>query len=479
LGRDRGTRARADRLAARGARDRSPSRGGGSTPPSARQIAARVLLRVDQDGAFAAAALDAELGRYPQLQVRERALATELVYGCLRLRAALLDRLQRCASRGIDESDRLVTAHLLVAAYQLLVLERVPQFATVNAAVELVIRERGRRVGGFVNAVLRRLSSSGERLDWSDAVLESTPAWLRDRLERAVGADEAHALLGLSAAQSETEAAPRPEPPAMAVRVIPDRPLPEWLRDSPTGRVLKDTRLLRRLGDPRHREGWAEGAFVVQEDGAQVVALALGARPGERVLDACAGRGQKSSLLARELSASGVLWSVDLYAGKLRALEEEFGRLGLPAPQTAAVDWTAGVGPVPGGFDRVLVDAPCSGVGTLRRRPDLVSRLGFEDPERLGELAARIARQAATRLRSGGRLVFAVCSVLPEECERVVAALDDVLQPVPFDAPALTNLDPSCPDRPPAVEPGATSFRLLPLRHGTDGYFVASFVRRH
>jgi 16S rRNA (cytosine967-C5)-methyltransferase len=479
LGRDRRTRARADRLAARRGRNRSPSGGSGAAPPSARQIAARVLVRVEQDAAYAAAALDAELGRHPQLQSRDRALATELVYGCLRSRVALLDRLRRYASRGIDESDRLVTAHLVVAAYQLLVLERVPQFATVSSAVELVTRERGRRVGGFVNAVLRRLSSSGERLEWRAAVLESTPAWLRERLERAVGADEANALLGLGGARFETEAAPRPEPPAVAVRVIPDKPLPDWLRDAPRGRVLKEAKLLRRLGNPRHREGWARGAFVVQEEGAQVVAVALGARSGEQVLDACAGRGQKSSLLAGQVSTSGVLWSADLYAGKLRALGEEFERLGLPAPQTAAVDWTMGVGTVPGGFDRVLVDAPCSGVGTLRRRPDLVSRLDPGDPERLGELAARITRRAATRLRSGGRLVFAVCSVLPEECEHVVAALDDVLQPVPFDAPALTNPDPSCPDRQPAVDPGATSFRLLPLRHGTDGYFVASLIRRH
>ena len=447
-------------------------------PPSARQIAARVLVRVDQDAAYAVAALDAELGRYPQLDIRERALATELVYGCLRSRVVLLDRLRRHASRGIDESDRLVTAHLLVAAYQLLVLERVPEFAIVSSAVELVARERGRRVGGFVNAVLRRLAGSGERLEWSAAVWESTPAWLRDRLEQAVGSPEAHALLGSCPAQAEMGSAPRPEPPAVGVRVVPDRPLPDWLRDAPSGQVLKDARLLRRLGNPRQREGWAEGAFVVQEEGAQVVALALGARPGERVLDACAGRGQKSSLLAWQVGTSGALWSVDLYSAKLRALREEFGRLGLPAPETAEVDWTIGVGPVPDGFDRVLVDAPCSGVGTLRRRPDLVSRLGPEDPERLGGLAAQIARQAATRLRSGGRLVFAVCSVLPEECERVAEALADVLQPAPFDAPALTAPDPSCPNRQPAVEPGATSFRLLPLRHGTDGYFVASFVKR-
>ena len=479
MGRDRRTRARADRLAARGTRGRSPSAGGGAAPPSARQLAARVLVRVDQDGAYAAAALDAEFGRYPQLQSRDRALATELVYGCLRSRGALLSRLRRYASRGIGEDDRLLTAHLLVAAYQLLVLERVPHFATVNSAVELVSRERGRRVGGFVNAVLRRLASSGERLDWADAVLESTPTWLRDRLEAAVGSDEAHALLGLCRASAEPGGGSRQDPPAVAVRVIPDRALPDWMRDAPPGRVVADARLLRRLGNPRQREGWAEGAFVVQEEGAQAVAHALGARPGERVLDACAGRGQKSSLLAQQLGRGGTLWSADLYASKLRSLEEEFERLRLSAPQTAAVDWTTGVGPVPGGFDRVLVDAPCSGVGTLRRRPDLVGRLGPEDPQRLGELAAQITRQAASRLRSGGRLVFAVCSVLPEECEHIVSALDDILQPVPFDAPTLVRPPPGCPDCESAVQPGATSFRLLPRRHGTDGYFVASFIVRH
>jgi len=134
----------------------------------------------------------------------------------------------------------------------------------------------------------------------------------------------------------------------------------------------------------------------------------------------------------------------------------------------AAVDWTVGAGPVPEGFDRALVDAPCTGVGTLRRRPEIARRLTPEDPARLAELQTRIVRSVAARVRPGGRVVYAVCSVLPEECESIVERVLDVLEPAAFDAPELA-----------ALELGEkTNFRLLPLRHGTDGYFAASFVRR-
>ena len=116
----------------------------------------------------------------------------------------------------------------------------------------------------------------------------------------------------------------------------------------------------------------------------------------------------------------------------------------------------------------MLVDAPCTGVGTLRRRPEIAGRLTEADPPRLGELATRILRGAATRARPGGRVVFAVCSVLPEEAEAVVERVADLLEPAPFDAPEVEKL----------ATQSATAFRLLPLEHGTDGYFVASFVRR-
>jgi 16S rRNA (cytosine967-C5)-methyltransferase len=133
-----------------------------------------------------------------------------------------------------------------------------------------------------------------------------------------------------------------------------------------------------------------------------------------------------------------------------------------------AVDLTRGLGDLPRDFDRVLVDAPCTGTGTLRRRPEIAARLSPSDPARLSEVQKAITRQAAACLRPGGRLVYAVCSVLEEECEAVVESLKDILRPEPFDAPELEAL----------FGTGATSGRLLPLAHRTEGYFVASLALR-
>ncbi|MFZ5891585.1 MAG: RsmB/NOP family class I SAM-dependent RNA methyltransferase [Myxococcota bacterium] len=423
--------------------------------PSARSVAARVLGRVFVDEAFAAAALDAELSRAAQLDARERGLATELVYGVLRTQPALEARLARHAPKGIK--DRETRLHLLVAAYQLLLLDRVPAFAAVDAAVTLVRKRRGDRVAAFANAVLRKLAASEERLRLDAALRESAPAWLWQGLVEAVGEDEALALLGGGDIA-----------PAIGIRLVSGRELPAWASDANPGRVSSRTRRLERFGDPKALAGYSDGSFVVQEEGAQLVGALLGARPGERVLDACAGRGQKSSLLAELVGERGQVFASDLHPAKLEALKSEFQRLRLPEPSVAAVDWSIGVGNVPDGFDRVLVDAPCTGTGTLRHRPEIARRLAPEDPARLGALAESILRSASTRVRAGGRVVFAVCSVLTAEGEAVVERVRDVLEPVPFDAEEARVLAPE----------GASHLRLLPRAHGTDGYFVASFTRR-
>ena len=304
--------------------------------------------------------------------------------------------------------------------------------------------------------MLRKLAADGKRLERESAAWESAPAWLRERLERDVGADEARALIAGEGV------------PSVTVRTRLDHaeptPSPEWER----GKASPLARWLVAGGDPRRRPELAGERLVIQEEGAQVVALALGVQKNERVLDACAGRGQKTSLFAEALAGGGELWATDVHPQKLRALERELDRLGLPAAHTAAVDFSVGCGAVPEGFDRVLVDAPCSGTGTLRRRPEILGRLGPDDPARLSRLAEKILRNAAGRARPGGRVVFAVCSVLREEAEDVVVRVGDVLEPATFDAPALAEI----------AGRGTTSFRLLPLRHGTDGYFVASFTRR-
>jgi 16S rRNA (cytosine967-C5)-methyltransferase len=407
--------------------------------------------RVLSDGAYVAAALDAELRRHPQLDARERGLATELAYGTMRTEPALKARLLVHAPRGL--TDERVLSQLLIAAYQILLLERVPAFAAVDAAVSGVKRERGPRVAGFANAVLRKLAKTGEKLTQEQALREAVPGWLMSDLVSSVGELEAAALV---AGEGVT-----------GLRRRLGRAEPDWLEALPAGRVSPVSRLVRGEGDPRTRPGYAEGAFTVQEEGAQAVGLALGVRAGDRVLDACAGRGQKSTLIAERIG-HGQLVAADLYPEKLEALGAELLRLGLASVETRAVDWVVGHGGLADDFDRVLVDAPCTGTGTLRRRPEILRRLKPEDPARLGALSEQILRSAASRGKRGGRLLFAVCSVLSQECEAVVARVADVLEPLDFDAPEL----------PSELWTGKSALRLLPGEHGTDGYFVASFRRR-
>ena len=174
-------------------------------------------------------------------------------------------------------------------------------------------------------------------------------------------------------------------------------------------------------GDPRTLPGYAEGWFTVQEEGAQLVGLLGGARPGERVADACAGHGNKTTLIASAVGDSGSVTAIDIDQGKLDRIAPELGRLGLPVGRvvTAPIDLTVGTFRLEPLFDLVLVDAPCTGLGTIHRRPDLLLRVLPGDGKRLGLVQQAILKRAAALVRPGGRLLYAVCSPLPEEAARV------------------------------------------------------------
>jgi 16S rRNA (cytosine967-C5)-methyltransferase len=431
---------------------------------SARTLAARVVHRVLDQGAFVSETLDAELSKVALDDARDRAFATELSYGAVRLSRPLGERLDALSPRGAARSDPLARAHLLVAAHQLLALDRVPAFAAINEAVEALRELRGARVAGFANAILRRLSRE-PRLVLPDALSAAAPPWLWAALSDSVGRESALALLGA------TEAAARR---GLCVRLTSRAAeVPAWLAGAEPGRWAPRTYWLPPAGDLRQRPGYAEGHFVVQEEGAQWTALALGVRAGERVLDACAGHGQKASLLAERLGERGRLSVNDIGPRKLELLRREFERLGLERPECFSLDLTISAGDLPAGFDRILVDAPCTGTGTLRRRPEIALRLGENDASRLAEQSFRIIRNLAPLLRPGGRLCFVVCSVLRAECEavseRILAELGALLEPAPFDAPEALAI---------VGEGGAWQYRLLPQVHGTDAYYIASFSRR-
>ena len=432
-----------------------------------REVAARVLVRVEKEHAFAAAALEAELVRAADLEARDRALATELVYGTLRVSPWLEAQIAPHAPRGTAKLDAFVRACLTLAAYQLYFM-RVPAFAAVNEAVGAIREVRGPRVGAFANAVLRKLAAqaaearageSAETRLLGDATVDSTPAWLREALERSLGPEGARSFLLCSV-----------DAPAVALRVegaierAAERDAwVERLRAAAPDAAIEPGHasplaiLVRGAGKPQKLPGYADGAWSVQEEGSQVAALSLGARPGETVLDACAGRGNKTALLARAVGSTGAVDACDASPAKLERLGEELARVGLRARATYAVDWSVGSGEVEGTYDRVLVDAPCSGVGTLRRRPEIALRRKAEDLGALALVQGAIARRAAAHVRPGGTLAYVVCSVLREEGEAVIDALREAL-------PDFEALEPS--------------FRLLPQVHGTDGYFVAKLVRR-
>ena len=197
--------------------------------------------------------------------------------------------------------------------------------------------------------------------------------------------------------------------------------------------------------------------------------MMVGAREGETVLDACAGRGGKAFLLGEQVGEQGAIDAADVHPKKLNRLRNT--PWAHHVRDTFPVDWSRGTGDATGPYDRVLVDAPCSGTGTLRRRPEIMQRLAPEDVARLAELQVAIIRRAATLVADGGRLFYAVCSVLRQEAEDVVeasTATDGIaIEPAPFDGDFARSL-----------AGDASAMRLLPEPHGCDGYFMASFLVR-
>lgn len=423
-------------------------------PANARSLAASVVERVLADGAYLSRTLHAELSRHPGLDPRERALAAELSYGSVRCYGYLLERLEAGASRKLKRNDSFVLARLLVAAYQILLLSRVPDFAAVDSAVREVKRRRGPRVAGFCNALLRNLARQTEPVEREDAVWSSAPEWLRQMLTDELGEAPARGLLGAGS-----------HAPTNTLRLQPGAELPKRFIGATPCRWAPNAYEL--PAGPLPGVDQEPGVVGVQEQGAQLIGWALGVRPGERVLDACAGRGGKTTLFIEQMQGRGELWATDAFPEKLAQLEEQCRRLGYEVPRVRAVDWTKGPADVPDGFDRVLVDAPCTGSGTLRRRPEIMLRLRADDPARLGQLQENVLRSVTSRLKVGGRLVYAVCSVLRNETEDVLTRVADILAPTPFDADLPAGL----------VAPGQSTLLLTPLEHGTDGYFVASLTR--
>ncbi len=437
-------------------------------PATARRVATRVLFRVANEGAWAAPALDAEIAR-ARLDRRDAALATEIVYGALRV----LPRLDAILDAHLSKPkkvDPYLRAALRAGAYQLVHLSRVPPHAVVSDAVALVKAERGARLGGVANAVLRKVAAARPAEPEPPRRIE-VPPWIEQSFVRSLGKERADLFLcarelppplGLRAVgirASELEADIRAQRPEAEVGTSDCAPNAVWARGA---------------GDPRALERFASGNIVVQELGSQLVAALVGAREGERVADVCAGHGNKTLVLAERVGASGEIVAVDLYEEKLERLEEERARLGLSvAIETLAVDLSVGTGGLSPRFDRVLIDAPCTGLGTLHRRPELALRLSAGDPARLAALQLSLLASAASLVRPDGLLVYAVCSPSEEEGIRVVETIEARLPEL--ERVSVLPGDPLTADADGIVRIGPWSTSSA----APDAYQVARWICRH
>jgi 16S rRNA (cytosine967-C5)-methyltransferase len=394
---------------------------------NARDLARRVLQRVDE-GAYATLALAGELGRARALSPADRGLGTELVYGVLKRRRRLDWALAAYAPRGLDALDGRVRDALRVGAYQILFL-RVPAHAAVDDAVNAIKRARGQGLANFANALLRRLAREGEPPPPSSslerlAVVESAPDWLaRDALAR-FGDEQARAYLSslnapaplwlrantLRTTRQEALralAAERPE-----ATLTPSQRVPEALRADGAG-------------DPAALRVFADGLVTPQDLAAQAVARLCDPQPGERLLDACAGVGGKSTHLAALAGDRAPIDSADVSARKLDLGADLARRLGVTSMRAIACDLTDGHAPLAASYDRVLLDAPCSGLGVLRRHPEAKWRRQPDDARALAALQARLIDALVPRVRPGGVFVYSVCTYTddegPEQLRRLLA----------------------------------------------------------
>lgn len=394
------------------------SRPGGMT---SRDVARRVLDRVAMGGAWATPALDGVLAR-SGLDDRDRRLAAELVYGVLRNRARI-DRALAVHANLARTPPRVVTV-LRVAAYQMLFLDRVPSYAAVDDAVSAARGVGSSGLGGFANAVLRNLAAAREPALPEDPrarieIEHSLPGWIADELDAA-----APGRLGELAA-----ALAQPAPlvaRANRLRTTRDALIAELTAAGVTARPLASAPMaiaLEGLGDPSRSESFRAGRWTVQDTGAQQVGLLAAPRPGQRILDACAGVGGKSTHLAELSGDAAPIDAADQLPTKLALAADTARRLGIASIRPVVCDLLDPEAPLAAAYDLIVLDAPCSGLGVLRRHPDAKWRLRPADVPRLAELQRRLLGAVVARLAPGGALVYSVCTFTRAEGPDQVAAL--------------------------------------------------------
>jgi 16S rRNA (cytosine967-C5)-methyltransferase len=473
----------------------------------ARRIAFDILRRVESEGAFASDLLHTDLTA--GIKRQDAALATELTLGVLRWRRLLDFLLDTRLKRPMARLDLEVALALRIGLYQLRFLDRVPARAAIHESVELVRAVKKASAAPLVNAVLNRVRSAAK-----DNVLAARPAnappdpdligiayshptWLVQRWLAAYGEADALALLQVDNRPANLSCALHLSD--QRVKIIEELET-NRIRFEP-GKLLRDSIVLRG-GSPVLTSAFRSGWLSIQDEASQLIPRLLHVQPGDRVLDLCAAPGGKTILLAQSAGAAGFIVAADHHAHRLRALQAHVARCRLDRVHVVELDAESSL-PFQPAFNRILVDAPCSGTGTLARHPEIRWRLLPKDLLEFHRRQVAILRAALAPLLPGGRIVYSTCSLEPEENEQVVSEvlaaapdfqlvprgtaecrdMEELIQPLLAEGVSASSLfpAPSGKECRPAQRDDsrfASFFRTFPPTHQSDGFFAAVIEKR-
>ncbi|MFS0727765.1 16S rRNA (cytosine(967)-C(5))-methyltransferase RsmB [Paenibacillus sp. 1P07SE] len=450
---------------------------------TARSVALDTLVKVTGGQAYSNLQLNRAL-QAAELSRADAGLATELVYGTIQRLNTLDHVLQRFVTKGLHKLDPWVLQLLRMSAYQLIYLTRVPPHAAVHEAVELAKQRGHRGISGMVNGVLRSLQRSPDKLslpaglppDERISLVHSHPLWLTRRWIAAFGEETTEAMCRANN-----------EPPHASIRVNRQRKtreevlalLAEEGYEAAPSPLAEDGIVVSQGGNLADTIGYRNGWWTVQDESSMLVAEAAAPRSGMQVLDCCAAPGGKTTHLAERMGDAGVVRANDLHPHKRQLIEAQAERLGLHSILAMTGD-AAQLGEQleAASLDLILLDAPCTGLGVIRRKPEIKWHKSEADIDSVAEVQARLLEAAVPLLRPGGRLIYSTCTV--DHTENA-GQVDRFLQAHPEFA-----LDPGWPQ--PLLERlrsggvlGETfdgRVQLLPQHFGTDGFFIAALRKQ-
>ncbi len=433
-----------------------------------------LLIEIEREDTYAQLAIKDAL---QNVDIKDKALMTEVIYGTLKHQIKLDYILNQFSKTPVRKMKPFIRTALRMSVYQLLYLDKIPTSAVINEAVKITKKRKFQNLSGFVNGVLREIDRQRANIRYPNqkkhpilamSIKYSIPEWMIEEWLKVYPKEEVEAIC--MALNERAKVCGHYNPLKASKEVVIEHLREEGL-EIEEGKFLKDSFYIKHLDKLQDLASFKNGEWTVQDESATLVGYVLAPQKGERVLDMCSAPGGKSIHMAQLMENQGEIRSCDVYAHKLELIQKNAERMGISIIKPTLQDGTIHQAAFEAAFDKVLLDAPCSGLGIMKRKPDIRHHRSKEDIESLVALQQSLATQAISYVKPGGKLVYSTCTISYQENEEMVA----------FITSKGLELE-SIVDTIPKVLHGAIKqegmIQILPSMADTDGFFIASFRKR-